>query len=89
MKTPKAHTGPLNPRKIGVAVECTTCKQRKAPRGRSAPLGLHLCTLMTCDGYDQEPLPGSLWPGESEADFGYKVGDAGTKVVQSGAEGGA
>jgi hypothetical protein len=24
-----------------------------------------------CEGYYAEPLPGCLWPGETDADFGY------------------
>ena len=63
--------------KRGVAVECTECRQRKSPIGRSAPLGAYLCDY-ECPGYYLEPIPGHLWPGESERDFGYSVPDRGT-----------
>lgn len=69
----------LNPRKVGVAVTCRTCGQRKAPVGRSVPLMMYLCDH-ECQGYREEPRAGSLWPGESEADFGYPVADVGTEV---------
>jgi hypothetical protein len=32
-----------------------------------------------CDGYYVDPRPGSLWPGESETDFGYTVGSDATE----------
>lgn len=71
----------LNPNKVGIAVECVVCHRRKTPRGRSAPLEManSLCDH-GCPGYDQEPRAGSLWPGESEADFGYPVGNDGSRV---------
>ena len=52
---------------------------RKKPIGRDTPLGLHLCDH-ECDGYYQPPLPGSLWPGERESEFGYPCGTHGTIV---------
>lgn len=70
---------PLDPNKIGIPVTCTVCGQRKQPVGRSAPLGAYLCDH-ECEGFDKEPLSGSLWPGESEADFGYSVGSVGTVI---------
>jgi hypothetical protein len=72
----------LNPNKVGVAVHCATCGQRKAPIGRSVPDVLYLCDR-DCPGYTQEPCVGSLWPGESEADFGYPVGEVGTRIVEA------
>lgn len=69
----------LNPRKVGIAVICLVCAQRKAPIGRSVPLMMSLCDH-ECTGYDAEPFAGSLWPGESEADFGYPVNDRGTEI---------
>ena len=63
---------------VGVAVRCAVCGQRKAPRGRSAPMAASYCDW-ECDGYAKEPSVGSLWPGESEADFGYAVSDVGTE----------
>lgn len=65
--------------RVGIAVMCTVCGHRKAPRGRSAPPELYLCND-DCPGYRQEPFPGSLWPGESESEFGYAIGDEGTKL---------
>jgi hypothetical protein len=32
-----------------------------------------------CQGYDEPPHVGSLWPGESETEFGYPCGQAGTE----------
>jgi len=69
----------LNPKKEGVSVACTVCRQTKAPVGRSAPVELRMCDW-ECAGYTQEPKVGWLWPGESEEDFGYPVPDAGTKI---------
>jgi hypothetical protein len=65
--------------RVGIAVVCALCGRMKQPIGRSAPMGAHYCTD-TCQGYRQPPLPGSLWPRESEKDFGYPVGDDGTRV---------
>lgn len=64
--------------KVGVEVRCATCGYMKKPVGRSAPLGLHLCDDH-CPGYRQAPRPGSLWPDESEAGFGYPVDAVGTE----------
>jgi hypothetical protein len=51
--------------------ECARCGLRKKPRGRSAPLEMAngLCDF-ECDGYDQEPRAGHLWPGELERPSG-------------------
>ncbi len=71
--------------KIGIAVECTTCGMRKAPRGRSVPDALlgGLChddySRMTCPGYWDDPKPGDLWPGETAEDFGYPCSDNATE----------
>lgn len=61
--------------KVGVAVYCTVCNLRKKPIGRSAPLETanSLCDH-ECPGYYEDPKPGSLWPGETEEQFGYSVG---------------
>lgn len=64
--------------RVGIAVYCAVCKHRKKPISRSQPLGMHLCNQHECEGYYQEPRPGSLWPGEKESDFGYPCGDDGT-----------
>lgn len=69
----------LNPRKLGVQVKCETCGKMKQPRGRSAPLGCDYCDH-ECDGYMLPPYVGSLWPNESESDFGYDVGEDGTAI---------
>lgn len=58
--------------KVGVEVRCGTCGRQKQPHGRSAPLGHGLCDS-DCPGYNQEPKPGCLWPGETERDFGFPV----------------
>ena len=63
----------LSEKKVGVAVECAVCHRRKKPIGRDSRDN-GLCDG-ECEGYRQEPKPGSLWPGESEADFGYPVCD--------------
>jgi hypothetical protein len=63
--------------KVGIAVYCGTCGHRKKPRGRSAPMGLHMCDY-ECSGYDQSPLVGDLWPSETEEDFGYPCSSNGT-----------
>jgi len=57
---------------VGQAVDCKVCGRRKKPRGRSAPLEManSLCDF-ECPGYDQEPEPGWLWPGETREQFGY------------------
>jgi hypothetical protein len=57
---------------FGFRAVCKICGRGKAPRGRSVPFGLSMCDR-ECEGYDQEPYPPHLWPGESEADFGFPV----------------
>jgi len=66
------------PTKVGIAVECVVCGLRKVPRGRSAPLEManSMCDY-ECHGYYQKPFVGCLWPGETDADFGYPCGDDG------------
>ena len=65
--------------RVGIAVYCSVCHRRKAPHGRSVPYALagSLCSEdmaeFECEGYRQEPLPGCLWPGETEEDFGYTI----------------
>lgn len=56
--------------RIGIAVYCTKCGKREAPHGRSVPDQLDLCRD-GCPGYDREPLPGCLWPGETGKEFGF------------------
>jgi hypothetical protein len=67
----------LDPGKVGIAVTCVVCGDRKKPVGRSAPCEWGGCDDR-CPGYRLAPFPGSLWPSESEADFGYPVGTDGT-----------
>lgn len=67
--------------KIGIHVECAICRRWKKPLGRSAPLGANYCYYDDCEGYRQDPQAGSLFPGETEEDFGYQVGVNGTKEV--------
>lgn len=47
------------------APDCATCRKRKKPVGRSAPMEMAnaLCDS-DCPGYREEPTPGHLWPGE-------------------------
>ncbi len=69
----------LRPDRKGIAVTCAVCNLRKKPVGRSAPheMANSLCDH-ECSGYYLMPLVGSLWPGESEEDFGYPVSPWGT-----------
>jgi hypothetical protein len=68
--------------RVGIAVECTVCGRDKEPLGRSvAPAMAGGMCDFECPGYSKEPMPGSLWPGETEKEFGYFVGAAGTKEV--------
>lgn len=69
----------LNPYKYGKRISCAVCGREKKPVGRSAPVALVLCDD-ECGGYYLDPHPGSLWPNESEADFGYPVGPTGTEI---------
>lgn len=64
--------------KVGISVYCTVCCNRKCPRGRSQPLGLHMCDF-ECAGYDLAPKVGDLWPGETEEEFGHPVSADGTR----------
>lgn len=60
--------------RVGISVRCSICGRSKAPHGRSAPDAMYgsLCNSDCC-GYDSAPLPGCLWPGETEEDFGYTI----------------
>jgi hypothetical protein len=59
------------PARVGISVTCTTCGRNKEPHGRSASMYSSGCDS-DCEGYRSEPLPGCLWPGETDADFGYQ-----------------
>lgn len=69
--------------KVGVYVSCVVCGDMKKPVGRSGPLGASYCEPEWdghgCPGYWEEPRPGSLWPNETEEEFGYPVGPDGTE----------
>ena len=54
---------------------CIVCGMDKPPHGRSVPMesAAGYCCSHDCKGYWEEPLTGSLWPGESQGDFGYPV----------------
>ena len=65
--------------KVGIAVNCTVCARRKKPHGRDSRDN-GLCDG-DCEGYRQEPQAGSLWPSESEFDYGFEVGDVGTTIL--------
>lgn len=46
-------------------VYCTTCRRPKLPRGRDpGPAAANGYCDRGCEGYEQEPLPGHLWPSE-------------------------
>jgi len=72
----------LNPRKVGIAVECRNCGRTKKPVGRSAPTEManSMCDN-ECSGYRLDPKPGSLWPGETEETFGHFVGNHGVQFI--------
>ena len=59
---------------FGRYVECAVCGQQKKPIGRDSSRSL--CDD-DCRGYDSDPKPGDLWPGESEKEFGCAVGPHG------------
>lgn len=59
--------------RVGSYARCARCGRNKIPRGRSAPMEMAngLCHRSECEGYDEPPLPGDLWPGETAEEFGY------------------
>lgn len=67
--------------KVGIAVVCPKCHRTKAPMGRSLPHEVYnsYCNRDECPFYWDAPRAGSLFPGESEQDFGYPVGSDGTR----------
>ncbi len=50
--------------KCRAQVDCKSCGKRKAPIGRSIPLGCDYCNSVECDDYRADPYPPHLWPGE-------------------------
>ena len=74
----------LSKNKVGVRVDCLRCGRMKQPWGRSVPyasVGAY-CYHDSCSGWDEEPLPGSLFPGESEHEFGYPCGLNGVEILE-------
>lgn len=72
--------------RVGIIVRCVACGRTKKPIGRSGPLEGGHCDD-ECRGYRGDPYPGSLWPGETEGQFGFKVGEDGTTLRAVEAEG--
>jgi len=35
-------------------------------------MGVYYC-YDQCKGYEEDPKPGCLWPGETEEEFGYQI----------------
>ena len=68
--------------RIGISVECAVCRRGKAPLGRSVPLEManSMCNW-ECPGYWQDPQVGSLWPGETDEQFGHAVGMHGSREM--------
>ena len=63
----------MNKNYVGIAVRCHICRRTKAPHGRSVPDVTYASYCNhNCEGYEYEPLPGCLWPGETSEDFGYR-----------------
>ena len=66
--------------KIGISIDCSTCRRSKPPRGRSVADAMYgsVCNS-ECPGYWEDPKPGDLWPGETEEDFGFPVSSNATR----------
>jgi hypothetical protein len=67
--------------RVGIIVHCAVCGRYKKPIGRSAPppeMVNSLCDGEDCAGYETDPLPGTLWPGETCEEFGYAHSHEGT-----------
>jgi len=72
--------------RVGIRVVCAVCGQSKAPIGRSiSALTSDSYCHYECDGYRKKPYAGSLFPNETEEDFGFPISDDGTewKEVES------
>jgi hypothetical protein len=67
--------------RVGIRVVCTTCGRMKKPLGRSGPLQGGYCDD-DCRGYRSDPTPGDLWPGETDAEFGYSCTSNGTEPIR-------
>lgn len=72
------------PTRMGVSVDCNVCGRRKAPHGRSVAdaMANSLCDR-DCAGYLQEPMPGCLWPGETDAEFGFMSCEHATRAMNA------
>jgi hypothetical protein len=58
--------------RVGIKVICKTCGKPKAPHGRSvSPLTYPSWCTSECEGYNDAPYAGCLWPRETAEDFGY------------------
>lgn len=73
----------MTPTKVGISVECVVCHKIKAPRGRSVGAMAHssYCQDDLCSGYWAHPCPGDLFPGETDAEFGFKCSDNATRKL--------
>ena len=70
--------------RIGIVVRCATCGNEKQPHGRSvSPLMVYCSPYSGCPGYEQDPKPGCLWPGETEDDFGFIICNNGVKLYEN------
>lgn len=62
--------------RVGISVSCLKCGRDKSPHGRSVP-DLRADAYCTegggCSGYWDAPLPGCLWPRETEEEFGFNI----------------
>lgn len=75
-----AARGYMKAGKVGIRVTCGICGRTKQPHGRSAPMASSYCDS-DCEGYNENPRPGCLWPGETDEDFEYPCCDAATRPV--------
>ena len=66
---------------IGIRVTCAICGRTKKPHGRSAPMASSYCDANECEGYYLDPVPGCLWPGETDEDFGFPCCSAATRPL--------
>jgi len=67
---------------VGIRVTCSVCGLTKAPIGRSiSPATAASYCHHECEGYRKEPYPGSLFPGETEEEFGFPISNDGTKEI--------
>ena len=65
--------------KIGISVTCATCGRMKNPVGRYGSPEISYCHGTECPGWDKPPYVGQLWPGETEEEYGYPIGQHGVR----------